>query len=188
LNILTKNSGGYILELFLVQPAVLQVGRLGEFTFPAGVYLYFGSACGPGGLQARLTRHLLPAYTFRVHWHIDYLRAVAEVRAVGYLTNSCQKQAAQRLECLWSQAAASLPGSRVPVPGFGASDCQNRCPAHLLMIQELEAANSPVLLNPRMQKYLTEAAGQPQVQQDLCWLKIDRFHITPLGSCKTCGT
>ncbi len=135
MNILSRNSAAYILELYLIRPVTLQIGRLGEFTFPAGAYLYFGSACGPGGLHARLSRHLLPARAHRVHWHIDYLRAVAEVRAAGYLVLSCQEQAGQPLECLWSQAVASLPGSRVPVPGFGASDCRSRCPAHLLMIQ-----------------------------------------------------
>jgi Uri superfamily endonuclease len=176
-----KNSGEYILELYLAQPATLQVGRLGKFTFPAGVYLYFGSACGPGGLQARLSRHLLPTSTRRLHWHIDYLRAAAELRAAGYLAISCQELAARRLECLWSQAAASLPGSRAPVPGFGASDCRSRCPAHLLMIRIPEATGRPVLLNPRMQNILAQAAGLPKVGQELCWLKIDQSHITSPG-------
>jgi Uri superfamily endonuclease len=188
LNILPINSGEYILELNLTRLATLQVGQLGKFTFPPGVYLYFGSACGPGGLQARLSRHLLPANTQRLHWHIDYLRAVADVRAAGYLAISCQEQAARRLECLWSQAAASLPGSRVPVPGFGASDCRSSCPAHLLLIHKPEAASRPVLLDPRMQKFFAQAAGLPKFGQGMGWFTIGQSDITSLGSCKTYST
>ena len=121
---LPSSPGSYILELYLAHPAELQIGRLGEFYLPASVYLYFGSAWGSGGLSARLTRHLLPPRSHPAHWHIDYLRAVAEVQAVGFLACSCQDQPTQRLECRWSQAVASLADSRVPVPGFGASDCR----------------------------------------------------------------
>jgi Uri superfamily endonuclease len=142
----------------------VQIGRLGEFTFPAGAYLYFGSACGPGGLSARLTRHLLPASPHPLHWHIDYLRAVAEIRALTYLAGSCQERAAQRLECLWSQAVAGLTGSLVPAPGFGASDCRSRCPAHLLTIQEPGAARGPTLLDVKLQNILTKASGQATIQ------------------------
>jgi Uri superfamily endonuclease len=186
-NFLPSSSGEYILELHLVKPSILQIGRLGVFPFPAGAYLYFGSARGPGGLRARLTRHLLPACSHPAHWHIDYLRAVAEVRAVGYLAVSCQEPAARHLECRWSQAVASLSGSLVPVPGFGASDCHSRCPAHLLAIQKMEAASGAVLLEPRMRKFLANAAGLPGTGQDLGWLKIDQSRVTPAGSCENTG-
>jgi Uri superfamily endonuclease len=178
---LPRNPGGYILELFLAQPAIIQIGRLGEFSFPTGAYLYFGSACGPGGLNARLTRHISQASSHSVYWHIDYLRSVAEVRAVGYRAGACQGQAAQRLECLWSQAVASLPGSLVPVPGFGASDCHNRCPAHLLAIQEPEAAEGLILLENRVQNILANTADLMGAGQNLYWLKIEQSHITPVG-------
>jgi hypothetical protein len=36
------------------------------------------------------------------------------------------------LECAWSQALARLPGTRIPAPGFGSSDCRCACPAHLV--------------------------------------------------------
>jgi len=42
-------------------------------------------------------------------------------------------------ECLWSQKLASMPGVVVPVPGFGASDCQNDCQAHLVYMEEERA-------------------------------------------------
>lgn len=116
-------SGTYILLLDLPQATPLQVGRLGDFHFPSGVYAYVGSAFGPGGLRARLGRHLHPG---RPHWHVDYLRLVAQVCGIAYaLTPRPQ-------ECLWSQALASLPGAWLPAPGFGASDCRKGCRAHLI--------------------------------------------------------
>jgi Uri superfamily endonuclease len=172
MSFLPGSPGGYILELFLAQPVTLQVGHLGEFTFPAVAYLYFGSACGPGGLRARLTRHMLPSSTHPLHWHIDYLRVVAELRAFGYLVGSCQEQAALRLECHWSQAITRLPGSRVPVPGFGASDCHLGCPAHLLAIQEPCVAKRPVLLDPTLQNYLANAAGLAKTENKMRWFEI----------------
>ncbi len=180
--------GGYILELFLAHPVVLQVGRLGGFSFPAGAYLYFGSACGPGGLRARLSRHLLPANSHSAHWHIDYLRASAEARALGYLAYPSQEQSAPRLECLWSQAVAGFPGSLVPAPGFGASDCHSGCPAHLALIHRPEASGKPVLLEPGLQNILASTASLIQGQQIMGWLEINQSQIAPGVSAKTAGT
>lgn len=188
MSFLPGSPGEYVLELFLAQPATMQVGRLGEFTFPPGAYLYFGSACGPGGLRARLTRHMLPVSSHSVHWHIDYLRAVAGLRALGILAGSCQEQAAQRLECRWSQALASLPGSLVPVPGFGASDCHLGCPAHLLAIQAPGAAERPVLLDPMLQNYLANAPGMAEAGQKMRWFEIDQSNNPPCVSAKTVAT
>jgi Uri superfamily endonuclease len=60
------------------------------------------------------------------HWHIDYLRACAEVRAVFYTVTDTP------LECAWSQALAQLPQVFIPVAHFGASDCRSGCAAHLI--------------------------------------------------------
>ncbi|MBN1810373.1 MAG: GIY-YIG nuclease family protein [Anaerolineae bacterium] len=98
------------------------VGRLGWFHFPAGWYVYVGSARGPGGLAARLARHLRPLKP--LHWHVDYLRAHASPVEIWYATG------AQKRECAWARALLGLPGASVPVPRFGASDC--RCSTHLI--------------------------------------------------------
>jgi hypothetical protein len=37
-------------------------------------------------------------------------------------------------ECDWSQLLGSLPGILVPIPGFGASDCNSGCRSHLVHI------------------------------------------------------
>lgn len=115
-----------------------------------------------------------------MHWHIDYLRAVAEVQALGYLVGSSEAQSAQRLECQWSQAIASLPESTVPVPGFGASDCRSCCPAHLLATQKPEAAEGATFPDSKLQHILANAAGPAGALTNLSWLKIAQSDILPL--------
>jgi Uri superfamily endonuclease len=118
---LDATPGTYALLLDLEEAAELEVGRLGRIRFDSPFYLYFGSAFGPGGLRARLGHHLRAAR--RPHWHIDYLRRVAGVRAAWYSGEST------RLECTWVDAASTLRGASL-VPGFGSSDCG--CRSHLV--------------------------------------------------------
>jgi Uri superfamily endonuclease len=126
--------GTYALLLKLDKQDRITIGKLGTFNFPAGYYLYVGSALGPGGLGARLARHQHssqnssgshPGQTGqKLHWHIDYLLQRAKLIEVWSVAS------AERLECKWSQVARRLSGAQVPVRGFGSSDC--RCPAHLI--------------------------------------------------------
>ncbi|MBW2289032.1 MAG: GIY-YIG nuclease family protein [Deltaproteobacteria bacterium] len=118
--------GTYALLLELPAVSSLRVGRLGPMTFEAPVYLYSGSAFGPGGLAARLTHHLRTSP--KPHWHIDYLRSIASVSRVWTTADP------RRLECAWSAAARSLRGAR-EVAGFGASDC--RCTSHLVELPRI---------------------------------------------------
>ncbi len=120
--------GAYVVVLRLPQARRLSVGRLGTFLFPRGTYAYLGQAGRPGGLQARLRRHVLGPRTRR--WHVDFLRTYAQPVAWGWRTGPGEP--GLPLECQWSQALAGLPGVFVPAPGFGASDCPSGCPAHLL--------------------------------------------------------
>jgi Uri superfamily endonuclease len=114
--------GIYRLRLRLDAPTRIQVGRHDAFDFPAGIYLYMGSALG--GLRARIARHWLAEKPLR--WHIDYLRAFAHLEAVTtYVTE-------ERLECALAQQILALDGARIIVPRFGASDCH--CPAHLVYL------------------------------------------------------
>lgn len=127
--------GNYALVLCLQHPINLPVGRLGVFTFPPANYVYFGSACGPGGLGARLQRHLLGSA--RPHWHIDFLRNASTLHSVFFLSAQSRPVSSPvPLECVWSQAIAAAPSAFIPVPGFGASDCQQGCPAHLVGLAE----------------------------------------------------
>ena len=88
--------------------------------------MYLGSALGPGGLAARVGRHI--GAQGRTHWHIDYLTRVAEVVRVGWLVGE------QRRECSWAQAVGGWPGARLALARFGASDC--RCDTHLWAFYE----------------------------------------------------
>lgn len=128
--LLPSAPGAYLLHLHLPRPRCLPVGRLGVFDFLPGEYLYAGSACGPGGLRARLGRHLIGTGTPR--WHIDFLRRAAEVGGYGYALDG-ENQGAS-LECCLAQALARLPEAIIPIPGFGSSDCRLRCRAHLVVL------------------------------------------------------
>lgn len=119
-----SSPGSYLLVLYLRRCTEIQIGRLGAFSFRRGWYFYAGSAFGPGGLQARLGHHLKPLQRF--HWHIDYLRSVAELRSLCYQTGVNN-------EHLWSSALMTiLPEAKFPVAGFGSSDC--RCASHLVYL------------------------------------------------------
>ncbi len=113
-------GGTYCLILHLPRRTRIAVGRLGLFDFPAGYYVYVGSALN--GLEARLARHLRQDKA--LHWHVDYLLQHAT------LVETWSAISAERLECRWAEIASTLPGASLPVPRFGASDC--RCPAHLI--------------------------------------------------------
>lgn len=118
-----KPAGGtYVVWLRLVRETEISVGRLGNIHFPKGHFAYVGSAFGPGGLPARVGRHL--AGTGRPRWHIDDLRR----RAAPVLAWVAARP--ERREHDWAAVLAALPGATLPVPGFGSSDC--RCPAHLV--------------------------------------------------------
>jgi Uri superfamily endonuclease len=122
--LLPTSKGAYALILHLETRQVIQVGRLGAFDFPAGYYLYVGSAFGPGGLAARLGRHLTRDHATRpLHWHIDYLRRLTSIVAVWFAEHQTRR------EHDWAGLAGQMPGAGCPVPRFGASDC--RCRAHL---------------------------------------------------------
>jgi len=123
-------GGTYVIAFWLGSPRRVQVGRLGEFLFPAGWYLYVGSARGPGGLAARVRRHWRKAGDGkRLHWHVDHVRQVA-VWAGAWTRSS-----GERLECDWAARLSALEGARVVAAGLGASDC--KCTAHLLHLPAL---------------------------------------------------
>lgn len=113
--------GVYAILLALGEGQSIRIAKKGISTFPAGYYLYLGSAQGPGGLKSRLNRHCRLDKMHR--WHIDYFRQAAVLKEVWAFKTT------EQIECRWALAAKDLPGAFIPVPGFGASDC--RCPSHL---------------------------------------------------------
>ncbi len=120
---LTSDPGTYVLGLTRKAPCRCHVGALGVHTFPPGLYLYVGSAWGPGGLAARVNRHLRGGSSR--HWHIDHLRAYARPIAVWWAVNSS-------VECVWAQHLLGRRDAQVIVVGFGSSDCT--CETHLIYL------------------------------------------------------
>jgi sugar fermentation stimulation protein A len=112
-----EDRGSYILVLHVSSSRSVEVGRLGRIQFPAGYYLYVGSA--EKNLTRRLERHRRERKRF--FWHIDYLRARAEVHQILPIRTS------DRLECELASALKKVADWEVP--GFGSSDCG--CLSHL---------------------------------------------------------
>ncbi len=110
------NDTSYQLLIDVSQPLRCMVGRLGEFDFPAGRYVYTGSA--KRNLDARIARHIRREKALR--WHIDYLLTAPGVRVVEVVRS-------RRGECVLNRAGRG----RILVVGFGASDCRADCGAHL---------------------------------------------------------
>ncbi|MFB6260649.1 MAG: DUF123 domain-containing protein, partial [Thiohalorhabdaceae bacterium] len=108
----------YQLWLHLAVETELTVGALGQCLFPAGWYVYTGSA--RRGLRARLRRHTHPDSAKTVRWHADYLLA-SPCTTIHYLSLSTEP------EC----AVNAAVGGSTPCPGFGASDCRSGCGSHL---------------------------------------------------------
>ena len=120
-------SGIYHLLIKLLQPQEIIIGKLGLFLFPAGYYVYTGSALN--GLEARIARHRRKEK--RLHWHIDYLLQHAKIiDVVCHITK-------ERLECEYNSQIMNMPGARIIAPRFGASDC--KCAAHLVYFTDRPA-------------------------------------------------
>ncbi|MFT3849964.1 MAG: GIY-YIG nuclease family protein [Propionivibrio sp.] len=106
----------YQLLIEVARAVRVSVGRLGDFEFPAGRYVYTGSA--QRNFEARIRRH--QSAVKRMHWHIDYLLAapgVSIVEVLRYVDAECEIN-------------RRVVGT-IPVPGFGASDCRAGCISHL---------------------------------------------------------
>jgi Uri superfamily endonuclease len=122
---LPAEAGAYILFLELNEPARLPPRRFVGL-LPAGRYLYFGSARGPGGIRGRCVRHFRRAK--KTHWHVDWLTTSAArlIAAAFPGLGECDLVA--------RTLAAGGAAVEVAVAGFGSTDCR-RCAAHLLALR-----------------------------------------------------
>ena len=73
-----RSGTTYQLLINVSQPLRCVIGRLSELDFPAGLYVYTGSA--KRNLDARVARHIRRDKP--LHWHIDYLLAAPGVAVV----------------------------------------------------------------------------------------------------------
>lgn len=118
LEIENKNRGAYILILYLPSEKTLSIGKLGSLSFPAGYYLYVGSA--QKNLAQRISRHR--RQNKNLFWHIDYLLKRAQFSKAIPIRSSTD------IECNLARALQNI--SSWEIPGFGSSDCS--CNSHLL--------------------------------------------------------
>lgn len=161
-------KGTYTLIVFLSKEAQLKVRKLGTQRFPAGYYAYTGSALGTGAssLKQRVTRHLQKRK--QKFWHIDFLLAHENATVTAVIA----AQTSRKAECNMNLSVKKELGAKIPVVGFGASDCKQNCESHLLYfgeenIKSLVAAlyadklgSRPVVIDVPTQK--------PQISLNLC--------------------
>ena len=119
----SSGPGAYVLLIELGAPLALEVASLPRAVLPAGRYAYCGSAYGPGGLKARIGRHLRADKALR--WHVDRLTAAGRIVAFRAVPGG--------RECDLLDRLLEAPGASVLIPRFGSSDCR-RCPAHLVSL------------------------------------------------------
>ena len=113
-----EDRGAYLLILRLRRRRSVTVGKLGRFRFESGFYVYIGSAMA--NLSARVARHVRKRK--QLHWHVDYLRQVADEVV------PLPVRASRRLECLIATEFGALLD--LGPTGFGSADCN--CRTHLL--------------------------------------------------------
>ncbi len=124
------SRGVYALVLRLPHRTILEIGRLGNREFDAGVYVYIGSALN--SLSGRIARHLRKPK--KSHWHIDYLTNNPSVRTLGI----AWRRTTKRVECSIAQRIGrdALGQQR----GFGCGDCS--CESHLHYFPRLESVRN----------------------------------------------
>jgi len=125
-----SDPGTYALILQSHSNETIQIGRWGQLNLQPGHYIYIGSASRPGGVQARVSRHLHK--NKRKHWHIDYLREHITPLEVWI------SYAAEYLEHEWVGILSEI-SELIPIQGFGCSDC--RCFSHLFFTPEILEGN-----------------------------------------------
>jgi Uri superfamily endonuclease len=114
----------YQLWIEVKEPVSLRVGSLGLLDFPAGVFIYTGSA--RRNLEQRIRRHF--SGTKRIRWHIDILLSSPSVRVLAV-------HRSRQEECSWNR----LTRGEILFPRFGATDCRKGCVSHLKYISSTAA-------------------------------------------------
>ncbi len=112
-------SGTYAVILGAKEQKQIQIGRLRLLDIKIGYYIYIGSAFGPGGIKARVSRHFRKK---KAHWHIDYLTESIKLQAAWLSYNG------DRLEHIWANLLENN-NDYSSIKGFGCSDC--KCYSHL---------------------------------------------------------
>ena len=111
-----REKGAYALLINSTRRCPSGRAETPRFCRPAD-YIYCGSAKGPGGLAARLARHMRREKL--AHWHVDQLTRAGKTPGAWAVPGGD--------ECALNAALSAFP---IPLKGFGSSDCP-RCESHL---------------------------------------------------------
>ena len=114
-----SEPGTYALIFRSRSTAKTQVGRWGKLELEPGYYVYVGSAFGPGGVRARVSRHCRRTKPKR--WHIDYLRMYLRPIEAWY------SHEPNHFEHEWAGLLSATRGLS-SIKAFGCSDCH--CYSH----------------------------------------------------------
>jgi Uri superfamily endonuclease len=125
-------KGIYTLIILVNTKSRLKVGKLGYFNFKKGYYAYTGSALGDGAvsLKRRVVRHFKKEKP--KNWHIDFLLANKNVKVIAVVA----AESSANKECQINNLIKNIQGAKVPIVGFGASDCIQNCKSHLIYFGE----------------------------------------------------
>ena len=146
---MNSKSGTYALVMQSETSTSARIWRWGYLNVRPGYYIYVGSALGPGGVLARVSRHRRDLKS--KHWHIDYLREFTLVVSVWY------RYSPILLEHRWAEAVAKLSDTE-PVKGFGCSDCT--CQSHLFFsVSEPKLARFAAAVGSYVNSWSCEPAG-----------------------------
>jgi len=102
-------------------------GFLERWDLGPGLYAYVGSARGPGGLMARVGRHLLKKFR-RPKWHVDWLTSKGRPLAALLFPGLTEEELYRAASSLLKPAAK----------GFGSSDTKHY--THLFKLEPLPEA------------------------------------------------
>lgn len=117
-------GGFYQLVIYLKKDKTIKIGKLCKKLFPAGYYIYTGSA--KNNLEKRIARHCRKEK--KLKWHIDYLLQYASIKKVNRISLDGNS------ECELNGSIKQSNSGQILVKGFGSSDC--RCISHLVYFSD----------------------------------------------------
>jgi Uri superfamily endonuclease len=109
--------GYYALFIRVGKQLAIKVKSGRVFRLKPGIYVYIGSARGPGGLRARIERHL--RRNKKKHWHIDYLTTNPDVEVLTAVSLAYGEDTGVDVE---SGLSRHLAGRYEGIEGFGSTD------------------------------------------------------------------
>jgi len=127
INKIPSSKGTYALIFELTNDVKLSIRTLGERTLSKGIYVYVGSARGPGGLKARIKRHL--AKTKKLKWHIDYITSTNHFKARAIVYALTNQDVEHTIASILEKQLA------IPIQRFGSTDKPSR--SHLFKCTDI---------------------------------------------------